>query len=436
MFGIFGKKKADDRIEPSLGESDRNENRASGAPPSGQLSTILVRQSIAEAATSGSSPYDLIQEVINYTNFLMEKGLYRREEMPREAVQAYHADYYLAQVNNGGHSQFIGNSASNAANVWADALAALQAMKACEHAAILERMLTWVRDNSDEAKQQTGFSGGVAADLKELDEEFYKLENENPMIPLSAAWVLGWPSLKIVSDETYADALRELIGLNPRRAERLVARRIASLKHQINDHLHVSIGMAGLACNPPEMRLAIGGGSHLSVDGEDQLLWSVNTDGGARFAVVTSDGAAIYDRIEDPTKIDMKDPEDVKAAMEDGRLQKLKGPSVGHRLSFVGSSTISRIVATANRVKAAEAIDLLLRQASINAERISVAALSDPQDEGPIDRVQWVVFSNAHAPVMALTDKDGSVLVNAKDHTVLAKVRADDIARHARMAEL
>ena len=40
----------------------------------------------------------------------MHEAKFRRDELPQDALRAFHVDYYIGQVNNGGHGQFAHNS--------------------------------------------------------------------------------------------------------------------------------------------------------------------------------------------------------------------------------------------------------------------------------------------------------------------------------------
>ncbi|MGV7215459.1 DMP19 family protein [Bradyrhizobium sp. UFLA05-112] len=97
----------------------------------GRLSTVVVPSDALEAASNPEKAYYLTCAIVDFVNAIQRVGIYARHEMPAVAMQAYHADYYLAQVNNGGHSQFIGNTGANQLPTTSeDALAALKAMGA------------------------------------------------------------------------------------------------------------------------------------------------------------------------------------------------------------------------------------------------------------------------------------------------------------------
>ncbi|WP_461331769.1 DMP19 family protein [Bradyrhizobium diazoefficiens] len=75
-----------------------------------RLTTVVVSLDALEAAQAPEKADYLTEAVVYYVNEIQRVGVYKGRELPAVAMQAYHADYYLAQVNNGGHSQFIGNT--------------------------------------------------------------------------------------------------------------------------------------------------------------------------------------------------------------------------------------------------------------------------------------------------------------------------------------
>ncbi|MEM9139438.1 MAG: DUF4375 domain-containing protein, partial [Pseudomonadota bacterium] len=117
----------------------------------------LVRDIIVpESATAPDAErYALITAVVDYVNHMMEHGAYRRWELPAAAMQAYHCDYYYAQVTNGGHSQFIHNSRMQQ-GVLHDAEAGLKAMGAKVQLDCLRQMRAWAEANAEAAAAQDG----------------------------------------------------------------------------------------------------------------------------------------------------------------------------------------------------------------------------------------------------------------------------------------
>ncbi|MEM6585696.1 MAG: DUF4375 domain-containing protein [Pseudomonadota bacterium] len=76
------------------------------APATAHLPVIIVRQS----ALDSEDVYELPYAVVQYVNYVLQEAMFLRSEIPQEAMWAFHVDYYIAQVNNGGHSQYVGNS--------------------------------------------------------------------------------------------------------------------------------------------------------------------------------------------------------------------------------------------------------------------------------------------------------------------------------------
>ena len=123
-----------------------------------RLTTVVVSLDALEAAQAPEKADYLTEAVVYYVNEIQRVGVYKGRELPAVAMQAYHADYYLAQVNNGGHSQFIGNTGvAMLPTTSGDALAGLKAMGAAAQHQILQEMMDWVKANTGEAALQNGF---------------------------------------------------------------------------------------------------------------------------------------------------------------------------------------------------------------------------------------------------------------------------------------
>ncbi|MGY4291619.1 hypothetical protein ACVWXO_010885 [Bradyrhizobium sp. LM2.7] len=174
-----------------------------------------------EAAQKPEKADYLTGAVVDYVNEIQRLGVYTGRELPAVAMQAYHADYYLAQVNNGGHSQFIGNTGVEMLPTTSgDALAGLKAMGASTQHQILQEMIAWVGEHPAQAALQNGFENRAAA-LNALDLRFYEAEEHQPMTRLAARWIASWPELRTVEQEQYASEIARLAqSRSPRHAGR------------------------------------------------------------------------------------------------------------------------------------------------------------------------------------------------------------------------
>jgi len=428
----FGKRKRSEQTPPPT--PDKPAPHAERPAGTSDLSTVIVRRSAVTQAADPNNAYGLVEEVINFVNAMSSEGLYNRFEISAKAMAAYHADYYLGQVNNGGHSQFIHNCHSGLHLIMSDVRAGLTGMNATAHLSIFEQVAAWVAENADEASKQTGFEGGRAQPLDELDTLFYQAEKTAPMIPLSARWIASWPELKGVEDADYPEAIRASAMMNPRRKERMIARSVAGLHRQMTDWLHVGAGLACANMSPREFKLAIGGGSAMDVEGEQQLAFYVRTSGPApRFCVVTKEHAAAYERVEvdNPPMPALGDVEGMKNAIRDGQLARFKGPTVGRKLSHVKSQMIAGVIELANEYRAPEALDLLLRKAGIDPNGAAVTPMGiDAHPKGAV--VNWLLAVENQA-FFAMSVPGGSVLLRGEQK--IASVRKAEIDEYALSVE-
>ena len=427
---MFGKRKREQQAQ----------QRAASAPSPhierpagiGTLGTVIVPRSAAERATDPDHAYDLVQAVVNFVNAMTGDGLYNRFEILAKAIQAYHADFYLAQVNNGGHSQLIHNGRGNLDYIVSDVRAGLSGMKAQAHLAIIEQMAAWVAQHPDEASQQTGFEGGRAQFLDQLDSRFYEADKAMPMITQSARWISSWPELKPVADADYGEAIRRTAAMNPLRETRLLVRSVDNLRSQMTDWFYVGVGLACANAPQAEIRLAIGGGTVMEIEGQQQTAFYVRTNADQpRLCVVTAGHAAAYERVEanNPPMPDIRDVEGMKQAIADGRLARYKAPTAGRKLSHVRSETIAGVIELAKEYRAPAALDLLLRKAGIEPNGAVVSAMAiEPKPGGAV--VNWLVAAGNQA-LLALSVPDGSVLLRLGDNQQLASVRAPEIEEHA-----
>lgn len=226
----------------------------------GRLTTVIVPRKWVDAAAEPDGAYHMSAAIVDYVNDVQQAGVFARHEMPAKAMQAYHADYYLAQVNNGGHSQFIGNSGELLRTITGDALAGLEAMGATAQHRILIEMAAWAAANPADAGAQDGF--GIRAEpLDSLDTRFYAAEGETPIAPLAARWIASWPELRIVEDDRYASAIAEIAASNPNLGPRLVWKNVQEIRYQLTDPLQIAVAAACGAAEPqPEIKTGVGGG--------------------------------------------------------------------------------------------------------------------------------------------------------------------------------
>jgi Domain of unknown function (DUF4375) len=393
----------------------------SGTMHEGRLQTVIVPRKWADAAKEPGGAHHLAAAVVDYVNDIQHAGVFATHELPPKAMQAYHADYYEAQVKNGGHSQFIFNARGQLPAATADALAAFAAMGATVQHQILAEMATWVKSNPEEAAVQDGF-GTRAQLLDGLDTRFHAADEQLPVAAFAARWIGGWPELRIVEDDKYAAAIEELAASNPARGPRLIWRNIENIRQQLTDPLQIAIAASCGAAGPaPEIKTGVGGGFYQEIEGEQCLAFFLRTLTGERICVPGEDGARLYEYIQQGP-IPESGPD-----LDIADLGDFKPPVVGARLATVSAETIQRLMAQANETKAPEAIDLLLRKAGLEPAAMITASLAN--DGGAI----WIVATEQNLS-LARSSSSGAQL---RDHEgkPLATVTRAEIEQHASEAE-
>lgn len=383
-------------------------------PPAGNspMPIILSDSSFNESEYRDD---DIVQGVVNYVNAMFDSGLYRRHELPSLALQAYHADFYLAQVNNGGHSQFIHNSGHKAKHIFADALAGLSAMGAATQAGLLQEMIAWVDGNPTAASEQTGFSGGRAPFLDSLDDRLYAAEKADPISRRAAEWISNWPDLRKVDDWSWATEMEALVLANPRRGKRLSAARIAGFHHSLTDPLHSAVGLAAASAETPEALIGIRGGHLADINGKEERGWVVDTDGGMRFAVANDTGARLYEYIEGHG-----DP-----------LGNYRPPSAGRLLGRADARSVDALIAYATKRPVAAAGDLLLRRARPLVEDAAMSAQAATADIP--NPVFWIVV--AEESLALVETPKGFVLAGGASGETYGPLPLHEAASHAEASQ-
>ena len=378
------------------------------------LYTVIVPRSAMAGLTDPDHFDDIVEAVVKFVEAMRE--FYSATEVSAKAMQAYHADRYVAEVNNGGHSQFIHNCHDDLGPIVSDILAGLTAMKLGMHQSIAEQMAVWVAEHPHEAAQQTGFEGGRARFLDRLDDLFDKAEKAMPMIDHLARWIPSWPDLEVVDDADYEQAIHSRLTMHPMSEVRFVARSVRKLTGQMTGWFQVG---AGLACaNLPlaEIKLGIGNGRAIEIDGQQTQAYYVHTNANQpRLCVVTKEYAAAYE------------------LLETDHLHTPRLRTVTRKLSHVRSETIAKVIELANKYHAPMALDLLLRKSGIDPSGAAVAPMSiEPKPTGAV--VNWLVAAGGQT-LSALSVPSGSALLRPGDGQYLATVTRGEVEEYSLRVE-
>ncbi|MEP4198607.1 MAG: DUF4375 domain-containing protein [Aliishimia sp.] len=214
----------------------------------------------------------------DFVNSMLSTGQYRRDEIPAEAMWLYHADYYMAQVQNGGHSQFVHNSGMSK---WIsdDALNGLDLIGASLYASCLRDLRAWIKTHPQEAQSQDGF--GTRADiLDDIDARFYEAPSDAYYGSLRE-WLRGSDIVDLLPKQELMQAMVQLTDSNPERAKRERFSRIAHLQHGLSDP-HLGLYRAAAATQqvdgkPFQIQALTAGFPVGHPTEKDGVIWGVQT---------------------------------------------------------------------------------------------------------------------------------------------------------------
>lgn len=114
---------------------------------------------------------------VNYVNTLLRGGV-PAEGLPGAFLDLYALDFYEAQVRNGGHSQFVGNSGGRLRANLEHALRGAQMLGMPELVQVLRECRDWCEANPVERDRQDGWSHRAVV-LDALDNRFYAMEYDD-----------------------------------------------------------------------------------------------------------------------------------------------------------------------------------------------------------------------------------------------------------------
>ena len=235
----------------------------SAAKAPDEAEPIVKELILPREAAESSDPYELISCNIKFLNYMLETGQFQPVEMIQEPIWSYQVDYYLGQVNNGGHEQYVGNSG----------------------------IATGKMGPTIEATQR-GLPG-MARGLEDLDERFFALAGTDRLIRQNRDFLLSLKSLRLVTYETWQAELDAVLRLNPRREERASALQQEREEREANDpHIIVAKELCRRAGRGFAGWTAVNPGCKL--DGQDVHGWFMRTDQGPAVAVFAPGEALLF----------------------------------------------------------------------------------------------------------------------------------------------
>lgn len=403
MFGkrtpAFGKvgSNSDSSVPPGRPTEPRRE-------PEDAAARVVVTDTALERWHQRTDADDLVADVVTFVNGMLFDGTYRRGEISQRALQAYHLDYYLEQVANGGHSQFLRNGGGNLSFLLADIRTALTALGAESQRLVFEDLVGWLSANPREAAEQTGFAGGRAPALDELDRRLREAEGRQPVKRLSAAWIASWPDLMVVADADQGGAIRRLIEMNPHHRNRSAARSMSAIERQVTDWERVGIGAA--CSNLKEFVADIVGPATIVIDGGRWPATLARTTTGKTYHCLTRDGGTMIF--------------DASAASH----------SVSTAAASASDRALRAVIQFARTHNVAAGVDLLFRTAGLSPDGVLITPYDMDVSAGDT-RMQWFAITPGRRQFMVGCAGGGMTLIDLAARHSVAQILPSEIARHA-----
>ncbi|MHA7774402.1 DMP19 family protein [Roseibium sp. M-1] len=118
--------------------------------------------------------YEPVSALVDYVNALFGKG-YSPDTLRQDLLDIYALDFYIAQVHNGGHTQYLHNCFKKRERFMEEAARAARSIGLSEIADLVDQCADFNRRNPDSADRPDRYEN-PAEELKDLDSELYALD--------------------------------------------------------------------------------------------------------------------------------------------------------------------------------------------------------------------------------------------------------------------
>jgi hypothetical protein len=178
---------------------------------------------VSDVSFRSDDPGEIVESNISFINALFEEYLAADEVSP-DALRSYYVDYYYAQVNNGGFSQFVYNSHWKPRCI-AYVREGITAMGANQHLELFEEGARLVEQLGND-RLQTYFASQYFGEndtrdkLNAINDQFWKVDSNENLLVANAAWLRKHARLLVLTESQMAEEARRRGHDLPDRARR------------------------------------------------------------------------------------------------------------------------------------------------------------------------------------------------------------------------
>jgi Domain of unknown function (DUF4375) len=248
-----------------------------------QIEAVVV----SDESFRSEEPGDLVESNVSFVNALFDEYL-NPDEVSLDALRSYYVDYYLAEVNNGGFSQFVYNSGWNP-QVVTFVRDGLREIKASRHLALFEEAAALVEGFGHD-RLADYFASEYFGENDERDElngpndRFCEIQKTEDLLALNAAWLRTRPNLGVLT-------LQEMEAEVRQRGQRIPDRELRIAEALAKEPRYMKLIRA--LCERAGHKLdRFTAGDFLDHDGVRTMRWHFLTDRGHHHMVYV-DGKAM-----------------------------------------------------------------------------------------------------------------------------------------------
>lgn len=246
---------------------------------------------VQKSSYDSDDEYEIIYSNIDFLNSLFGEHL-KASEVSQDALKSYYVDYYLAQVNNGGFSQFVYNSRWDKSAI-EFVRSGLELMGAKENLSLFNKSATILSGFTKKQLQafmdSEYFGGNNERDiLNSFDDEFFKLQKSEDLIHLNHIWLKNHNNLVVVNYDGWISRIKSASESVPNRAERVQAALDAEPRY---------FKLIRALCKKENQELVrvTAGDPTNKYKGRDVLAWHFITDKGHHYMVDLGDSAVMFE---------------------------------------------------------------------------------------------------------------------------------------------
>jgi hypothetical protein len=184
---------------------------------------------VATESVADDDPAGVVASNIAFVNSLRQEGLFGLEELDADSLRSYYVDFFQAQLNNGGFSQFVYNSRWSPYEIGL-VTEGLRAMGAVRHLRFLDGEANRVAGLGNRKLQK--FLGSeyfgknsLRDKLDENNDTFFEAQSNEDLRTLNASWLKSLPHLKVLPQDDMADEVTRLSSALPDRSARIARAR-------------------------------------------------------------------------------------------------------------------------------------------------------------------------------------------------------------------